>query len=576
MRYEVRVLENADIAFVDPKTNLLAPLHHTWAYQRESLKTAGFRSGHYRMVELYVFLELSEIEKLYQTEFAAGEGLTFNRPQILGKEVQNLNEMWKHHVKSEPVECYSMIDASGTERPCWFGIFRTMEDAELWAAEIRRLMELFKQSLSEPAQGVSEEFSAMRFQHLAIFSPPKTGKSNILSNLILEDLHKVVKKEMSVVVMESNSDLIKGVAGLACFAPGGALDGKLITVDVEDVEYPIALNLFDLGKTDGALTPLEKETLHNTAVSMLDYIFTALLETELTGRQKTLFNFTVALMLEIPGATLDTMIAVLQKDGVEQYRKYLPNTDPDTRSFFEHKFDTKEFYKTKTEVEDRLYAVKRNRTLARIFSAPKTKLDLAREINSGKVILINAAKSVLQSDGVLQFGRFWIAMILMAAQKRAFLDKLSRLDTHVYLDECQDVVSHDKKIAEILRQARKFRVGMTLATQDLDAIEPPSVVNAIISNTAIKLATKLSDAHAHTLARDMRCEPAFIMNRPKFHHALYVEGWKKPKSVTYPLAELMTYDRMTEAQAMEVRRVMRERYCQTLSPGVVKEVMEGW
>ncbi len=70
-----------------------------------------------------------------------------------------------------------------------------------------------------------------------------------------------------------------------------------------------------------------------------------------------------------------------------------------------------------------------------MFSHPRSKFDLFGEMNSGKVILINAAKDLLKEQGAQIFGRFFIALIAQAAQKRAILPVNERLPTFVYIDE---------------------------------------------------------------------------------------------------------------------------------------------
>ena len=301
---------------------------------------------------------------------------------------------------------------------------------------------------------------AARFQHHWIVAPPGAGKSTTLQYFITNDLVRVAAGEASVVVMESNRDLIKAIEGLKVFAPGEALDGKLVTIDAEDVEWPVALNLFDVGLEEtGSYSPAEREGFRNALLSLYDYIFSALLSAELTSRQHTLFNFTIELLLGIPGATLDTLIDLMQPNGLKQFGQYIPTLDADARRFFELKFNSKEFDRTKEQVVDRLFAVKRIRTLSRMFSAPKSKLDFFKEMGAGKVILINVPQSLLQEDGVEIVGRFFISMILLAAHKRQLLPKSERLPCFVYIDECQDFIRRDPKIPVILDQAPQIKRG---------------------------------------------------------------------------------------------------------------------
>ena len=93
------------------------------------------------------------------------------------------------------------------------------------------------------------------------------------------------------------------------------------------MEFPVALNLFDMGLDDITASLRDKEALYNSTVSMLDYVFRALLGAELTSRQSTLFNFTIQLLLTIPNATLDTMIDLMQKGGAAKYSDELKKCD---------------------------------------------------------------------------------------------------------------------------------------------------------------------------------------------------------------------------------------------------------
>ncbi|WFU32436.1 ATP-binding protein [Bradyrhizobium brasilense] len=400
-----------------------------------------------------------------------------------------------------------------------------------------------------------------RFEHQWIVAPPGAGKSTLLQYLISRDLELVAADQASIVVMESNRDLIKAIEGLKVFAPGERLSGKLVVIDAEDVEWPVALNLFDVGiATTQAYSPAEHEGFRNAVLALYDYIFSALLSAEMTSRQNTLFHFTIELLLTIPSATMDTLIDLMQPKGLATFREHLSKLDPDARRFFELKFNSKEFDRTKEQVVDRLFAVKRIRTLSRMFAAPRSKFDFFTEMGAGKVILINVPQSLLQEDGVEIVGRFFISMILLAAHKRQLLPKEQRLPCFVYIDECQDFIKRDPKIPAILDQARKLNVGLVLAHQRLQQMQP-QVLDALYGATAIKFATKISDAAAHSLARDMRTTPEFILNQPQYHFAAYIRGVTNTAlSVGIPATDLNKAPRMTAHEHKEVRKSIRERY----------------
>ncbi|MBZ0147387.1 MAG: hypothetical protein K8F62_07550, partial [Pseudorhodoplanes sp.] len=405
-----------------------------------------------------------------------------------------------------------------------------------------------------------------RFSHQWIIGQPGTGKSTLLQHLIVQDLQKVADGEASIVVMESNRDLIKAIEGLSVFAPGELLDGKLLSIDLEDVEWPLALNLFDIGFSEiEKFEPRARVALTNTVLALYDYIFGSLFSAEMTSRQNTLFTFTIQLLLKIPGATLDTLIDLMQPKGLDNFRQYLPALGHDARRFFELKFNSTELNRTKSEVLDRLFAVKRNETLSNMFASPKSKLDFFDEMGKPQVILINAPQSLLQDDGVEIVGRFFIAMLLVAAQKRQVLPRQQRFPCFVYIDECQDFIRRDTKIPVILDQARKLNIGLILAHQRLNQMQP-YVLDALYGSTAIKFAAQISDAGAHALARDMRTSSEFILNQPQYHFAAYVRGLTQSAvSVGIPHTDLSRAPRMTAADSAAIRASMRAKYAVPIS-----------
>jgi hypothetical protein len=176
------------------------------------------------------------------------------------------------------------------------------------------------------------------------------------------------------------------------------------------------------------------------------------------------------------------------------------------------------------------------------------------------VILINVPQSLLQEEGVEIVGRFFISMILLAAHKRQLLPRHQRLPCFVYIDECQDFIRRDPKIPSILDQARKLNVALVLAHQRLQQLHS-SVLDALYGATSIKFASKVSDAAAHALARDMRTTPEFILDQPPYHFAAFVRGMTSTAlSIGIPATDMNRMERMTRAEHHAVQERIRRQY----------------
>ncbi len=405
-----------------------------------------------------------------------------------------------------------------------------------------------------------------RFEHMHILAGTGHGKTQTIQHLLTADIDRVMRGEASVVVMDSQGDLIRTVSNLKTFAEHPE---KLCLVDPHDIEHPVALNLFDMGMQRlDTYSALDKERLRNSAKELLNFVLSSLLGSDMTSKQATLFDFTLALMLEIPGATIHTFRDLMQEGALAKYQQYVSKLDETAQDFFNKEFDVRrgQFETTKKEVVRRLYGILSNTTFRRMFSHERSKLDLFSEMNSGKVILIDTAKDLLKENGTEVFGRFFLALIANAAQERATLPSSQRLPCFVYIDECHDYISKDANVTVILEQARKQNVGLILANQYLSQISQ-GVLESLFANTSIKFVGGVSDRDAHAIARELRCAPAFIQQQPTGSWAAYVKNYTPTAlSLKIPFGTMEALDTMGEADRLTVRQHVRSRYAALLGP----------
>lgn len=398
-----------------------------------------------------------------------------------------------------------------------------------------------------------------RFEHQHIVAGSGHGKTQTLQYLIAQDLAAMENEKRTIIVLDSQGDLIKNIAKLDVFGPGGALHDRLVLIDPTDVEYPVSLNLFDVGqkRLDG-YAPLERERLTNSILELYDFVLGTLLDAQMTQKQNVIFRYVTRLMLHIPDATIHTLRELMEPKSEEKFAEHIANLEGTAKHFFETEFASREFEQTKKQVLRRLWGILENQTFERMFSHPRSKLDLFTEMNAGKVILINTAKDLLKEQGTEIFGRFFIAMIAQAAQERATLHGSERVPTMVYIDEAQDYF--DRNIGLILAQARKYNVGMVLAHQYLGQLEP-KLQEAFAANTAIKFAGGVSAKDARSLAPMLYTDPAFIEAQGKGSFAAHIRGvTKHAVPLSFPFGYLEGLPVMTSQDRAAQRDTMRSRY----------------
>lgn len=415
------------------------------------------------------------------------------------------------------------------------------------------LLSLFKQTIDFTIP------TGARFEHHHIVAGSGHGKTQTLQYLISRDLEAVAKGQRSIVVLDSQGDLIRTIAELKVFAPDEPLHDRIVLIDPSDVEWPVSLNLFDVGIDRLAgYEPLERERLTNSILELYDFVLGTLLSAEMTQKQNVIFRYVTRLMLHIPNATIHTLRELMEPRGAERFAEHIVKLTGSARQFFETEFNSREFEQTKRQVLRRLWGILENQTFERMFSHPRSKLDLFAEMNAGKVILINTAKDLLKEQGTEIFGRFFIAMIAQAAQERAILPPARRTPCFVYVDEAQDYF--DRNIGLILAQARKYNVGMVLAHQYLGQLEP-KLQEAFAANTAIKFAGGVSAKDARALAPMLYCPPELIEAQPKGSFAAHVRGVAKSAlPLTFPMGLMESLPRMSAAEWAQLQQAMRGRY----------------
>jgi len=407
-----------------------------------------------------------------------------------------------------------------------------------------------------------------RFEHCHIIGGTGHGKTQLMQRMIHADLVAAQTDGRSIVVIDSQGDLINKLVRLDLFSPGepDSLADRLVLIDPADVEFPASLNLFDAPLARVAeYRPVDRERVLNGVVELYESFFGALLGAELTQKQGVIFRYLARLMLAIPGATIHTLMQLME-DG-RPFRPQMATLEGSARYFFEKEFFHPSFAATKKQILKRLWGVLSTPSFERMFAQRENKLDLFTALNDGKIILINTAKDLLKTEGSQLFGRFFVSMLSQAALERSTVPEHRRTPTYVYVDEAQEYF--DDTIETILSQARKYRVGITMAHQTLDQLSP-RLRAAFLSNTSLKCAGGVSARDARALASELHTSPEFIENMRRRGGRTEFAVWLKHRTadalrLSVPLGFLERQPTQTEEEYDELIQANRSRYCGTLS-----------
>lgn len=408
-----------------------------------------------------------------------------------------------------------------------------------------------------------------RFSHHHIVATPGAGKTNLIGVLLAKDFDAVADGKASVIVLDSQGDLIKSIVLLKDFAPGGRLHDRLVYIDPTDIEYPLQLNFFARSGSR-ALTPLAKRTEHSDLVELLLFLFGALKQ-EATGRQETLIKAVASLIQEIQDATLMTLNEIFEpnernKPALHKFSAYLARLDPALRKFFAVDFNSSEFSQSRGQIRARIQSLITDPIFRTMFEATSQRLDFAKEMNAGKVILINAHEDLLKT-GTEVFGRFFIALAAQAAQARQNIPEHARLATYFYIDECYKFIKEDTNVETILDTGRKYRLGVIIAHQRLKQLS--EALKSAASSAAIKMVRAPVFEDANTLASQLNMTADGFDALPAYAFATRITGMRKPVALSVPVSPLADAEHMTDAEFAELKDAMRRKYArasQSLQP----------
>ncbi|ANV99321.1 hypothetical protein [Bradyrhizobium icense] len=243
-----------------------------------------------------------------------------------------------------------------------------------------------------------------------------SGKTNLLTHMVGQDL----QRDCSVVILDSKGELTGAIRNLA-------LGDRLIVVDPAE---PVAINPFDVPKGDHV-------------ISQLAYMLSGLLETNITPKQRVFFETLAGAILEFPNPSLNLLWEIVSK-GPRPYLSVIEKLPDDVSSFFLHEWDN--YRDTASELQWRLRGIIKKPLIGAMLSAPKTRFHIGKEMDAGKVIVIDNSQAKCGAEGCGFLGRLFVAQIWAAGTARALIPEHRKKPTFVYIDEAHLVIKKDQKI----------------------------------------------------------------------------------------------------------------------------------
>ncbi len=324
-----------------------------------------------------------------------------------------------------------------------------------------------------------------RAKHVYVIGKTGMGKSTLLENMAIQDM-------------------VNG-EGMGFIDPHGGTAEKLLDYIPEermkdviyfaphDLDFPISFNVMeDVGKD-------QRYLVANGLMSSFKKIWPDVW----SARMEYILNNTLLALLEYPDSTL---LGVNRMLSDKHYRtKVVENlSDPSVKAFWLDefaKYNERYMQEAGDAIKNKIGQFTSNPLIRNIIGQPKSSFDIREVMDGKKILIVNLSKGRVGEQNAFLLGGMLITKIYLAAMSRASASEsaLKALPSFfLYVDEFQSFVNDS--FADILAEARKYKLNLTIAHQYIDQM-PETVQSAVFGNVGTTIAFRVGPFDAEKLEK---------------------------------------------------------------------------
>jgi type IV secretory pathway TraG/TraD family ATPase VirD4 len=339
-----------------------------------------------------------------------------------------------------------------------------------------------------------------RRSHMYIIGKTGMGKSTLLENMIYSDL----QKGEGLAVIDPHGDLAMRIQRLI----PQERQADLIYFDPADMHNPLGFNLLESSRREH----------HQLLASGLVSVFKKIWRDSWGPRTEYILRNTILALLDVPQATLMDLPKMLND---KEYRAAVLTlmVDEQVKDFWVNEYAT---YTARfrseaiAPIQNKVGQFLTNRLIRGVISQKQSSFDIRKLMDEGKILIANLAKGKIGEDVSNLLGAMLLTRIELAALSRADIPEGCRRDFYVYADEFYNFTT--ASFANVLAEARKYRLNLILANQYIEQLEE-KLRAAIFGNVGTLISFRLGADDAEYVAREFY--PVFsetdLIDLPQYH-----------------------------------------------------------
>jgi len=366
---------------------------------------------------------------------------------------------------------------------------------------------------------------AERERHVFIIGGTGNGKTTMLQYAIVQD----IQNGKGVAVVDPHGDMAET---LLHYIPEERIN-DVIYFNPDDLAHPIGLNLLELTPgLEGDELLREKDLVTESVVSVfrkifsdddtgghrIEYVLRNAIQTALTVKDATLF--TVYDLLNDPTYRKQVLRDVDDKNLINFWRQELG------------KAGDMQKVKMAAGITAKIGRFLFSASAKRILEQPRSTIDFD-EILDGKILICNFSKGLIGEDTSELFGIAVLAKLQLASLRRARLKQADRKPFYLYVDEFQNFAT--PSFVQMLSEARKYKLYLTMAEQTTSQQEEQQMVNVILANVGTVICFRSGNPADEKLVLPLfepYIEESEIANLPSFNFYMRVSAQKSQEPLS--------------------------------------------
>jgi len=380
------------------------------------------------------------------------------------------------------------------------------------------------------------------------------GKTNLLEHLVIQD----IKNGHGVAYVDPHGDTAENILKAI---PANRIN-DVIYFNPSDQDYPIAFNVME---------KVNHKNRHLIASGLVG-VFKKIWADSWGPRLEYLLRNAILALLEYPSSTLLGVTRLLVDTPYR--KKVLAHvTDPVIKKFWSDEF-TKYHDRLMSEaispIQNKVGQFISSAFIRNILGQVKSSFDVRDIMDNQKILIMNLSKGKIGEDGAALLGAMMITKLQLAAMARVDIPEHKRKDFYLYVDEFQNFAT--ESFANILSEARKYRLNLILANQYIEQLDP-IVKSAVFGNAGTLISFRVGAEDAEILEKELKpFEEDDLLNLPKYN--IYIKLMIDGIAGDAFSAETLPPMPLKENHHHKIINVSRERYANSVHK--VEEKISRW